>query len=368
MPQVLRQNDSVDRPSPPRVTGFGLNLATNLHSQMQNPKPPLVRLPKGACVVGQGTVGRVVAAPALLPRTGPLIQKLTSEPQEGFVFKELRGPGFDCPWHAHPEYELILVLRADGYRIVGDSLESLTEGDMVLLGAGLPHIWHHERSRTSRGVHALLIQFEREPWGDRLLMLPAFKPIRKLLERAARGLHVTGQTRDVVAGLMVQMATVGEYDRALHFLQILGLLAASGECLPIASESFGAECDQWELKRMNQVFQYLNGHLDCPMCMADAAQANGMSEGVFSRFLRRHTGKTFPEFVNELRVGRACRLLLEDDRNITQICYECGFSNVSNFNRQFLRLKGASPRAFRERMHRGVLGLARAAPTQVVNG
>lgn len=283
----------------------------------------------------------------------PIFQKLTAEPEEGFAFKTIRAAGFDCPWHVHPEFELILVLQSNGYRIVGDNISPLSAGDLVFVGPGLPHIWQSESPSKDGGrVHALLIQFEEKFLGDVLLRLPALEPIRHLLGSAARGLHVVGRTRESASKLMLEMAGSAGLRRILQFLELLGLLANSSDCEPIASPTFAVDSPLYDQERMNLVFQYLNSHLGQAVRLPDAARIVGLSAGAFSRFFRLHTGKTFPEFLNELRIGRACRLLIEDDRPITGICYDCGFTNLSNFNRQFLRLRSLSPGAFRKQMQR----------------
>jgi AraC-like DNA-binding protein len=285
-----------------------------------------------------------------------IFQRLTTESQEGFAFKAIRSASFDCPWHVHPEYELILVLQGHGYRIVGDNIARLSPGDLVLVGPGLPHIWQDEPPSGGRAwVHCLLVQFEDKFLGDGLLKLSAMEPIRRLLHQAKRGLHIVGKTHATVTALMNHMADLGGMERVLQFLQILVVLAGSEECEPIASPGFAADTSLYDQERMDRVFQFLNSQFREAVRLAEAARIVHLSEGAFSRFFRAHTGKTFPEFVNELRIGRACNLLMEDNLNITQVAYECGFTNLSNFNRQFLRLKGISPREFRlqfqQRLH-----------------
>ncbi len=286
----------------------------------------------------------------------PIFQKLTAEPEEGFAFKSIRAASFDCPWHVHPEYELILVLQSDGYRIVGDSIAPLSAGDLVFVGPGLPHIWQSESApNEGHEVHALLIQFEEEFLGDGLLLLPALEPVRRLLDGAARGVHVVGPTRDAASALMIAMVGSKGLKRVVQFLELLGLLANSPDCHPIASPTFAVDSTLYEQERMNHVFQFLNRHLGEVIRLSEAARIVGLSDGAFSRFFRLHTGKTFPEFLNELRVGRACRLLVEQDKPITEVCYECGFTNLSNFNRQFRRLRSLTPGAFRRQMQRRLL-------------
>ena len=283
----------------------------------------------------------------------PIFQKLTTEPAEGFAFKRIRATGFGCPWHVHPEYELILVLQSDGYRIVGDNIAPLTAGDLVFVGPGLPHIWQNEPSARDGGeVQVLLIQFEERFLGDGLLRLPALEPIRRLLRSAARGLHVVGPTRDSASALFIAMADSTGFRRIVQFLELLELLANSLDCHPIASRGFAVDSPAFDQERMNRVFQLISRDLGQGIRLSKVARSVGLSDRAFSRFFRLHAGMTFPEFLNELRIGRACRLLIEDEKPISEICYECGYANLSNFNRQFLRLRALSPGAFRQQMQR----------------
>ena len=279
----------------------------------------------------------------------PVFQKLTSSPDEGFAFKVVRGHSFDCPWHFHSEYELILIVESGGYRMVGDHLAPLRPGDLVLVGSNLPHIYQNDEDVPGRvpPVHAVLIQFEETCLGVELLRLPAFGTVRRLFKRAALGLHITGATRDTVATMMRDMAGLRGLRRIIRFLDILDALAASRECQPLASVGFRADGVSYDQERMNRVCQFIHERLDQTLFLPDLARLVHLSEGAFSRFFRLHTGKTFPEFVNELRIGRACRLLAEGERNVTEIAFACGFSNLSNFNRQFLQLKKSTPTEFR---------------------
>jgi AraC-like DNA-binding protein len=284
-----------------------------------------------------------------------LFQRLTSEPEEGFVFKAIHSSSFDCPWHVHPEYELILVLQGAGYRIVGDNIARLAAGDLVLVGPGLPHIWQDQPGPGGRAsVHCLLIQFEEKYLADGLLRFPPMEPVRRLLHRAAQGLHVVGATRTRVSALMRHMTEVKGMERVLYFFQILAVLASSEECRPIASAGFAANSNLYDQERMDRVFQFLNRQIGQEVRLSQAAEIVHLSEGAFSRFFRGHTGKTFPQFLNELRIGRACSLLMEGNLNVTEVAFECGFKNLSNFNRQFLRLKGLSPRDFRAQLQQSL--------------
>ena len=281
----------------------------------------------------------------------PIFQRLTNAPDEGFAFKVIRAPGFDCPWHFHDEYELILVQKSSGYRMVGDNLKALTPGDLVLIGPNLPHIWQNDERGlgTRTRVQAVLIQFEEKFLGD-WLRLPALATLRQLLKLAALGVEVTGHTRQRVAELMVGMSKLRGLSRIAQFLVILDVLARSHECRQISSPAFINLGNPFNQARINLVFQFINEHLDQPISLPQVSELVHLSAGAFSRFFHVHTGKAFPAFVNELRIGRACRLLVETEMSVGGIAAACGFTNLSNFNRQFMRLKRLTPRAFRQRV------------------
>jgi AraC-like DNA-binding protein len=290
----------------------------------------------------------------------PLFEKLTGYPDEGFVFKEIRGRSLDCPWHLHPELELILLLEGRGHRIVGDNVASLQPGDMVFVGAHLPHIYQTDPiadqktyrlgdAASDRAVHCHLIQFETRGRTS-LFEMPAFEPVRRLFQKASLGLHVMGKTRDQIEAAMLRMLSLCGVPRIGAFLEILDLLAHSRSCRTIASPGFDKELNPYEQDRVNRVYQFIHENLDQSITLREAASLVHLSEGAFSRFFRARIGKTFPEFVNELRIGRASRLLAETELPITEIALACGYQNLSNFNRQFLRLKQSSPRQFRRRV------------------
>ena len=287
----------------------------------------------------------------------PTYQKLVVQAEEGFTFKVIEGMTFDSPWHTHSECELVLLLKGGGHRMVGDNIAPLAQGDLVFLGAGLPHIWQNEAgSGVGCPVKALVVQFEEAILGKHLLELPAFEPLRQLFRRSARGLHVVGRTRDEVRLMMKSMHNLKGFGRTIQLLRILALLANSRDCHPIASTSFDMDSQSHDADRINRVLEFLNSHIDREISLSEAALAVGLSKSAFSRFFRAHTGKTFPNFINELRIRRACHLLTYSERNIAEVAYACGFANLSNFNRQFLRLQNLNPSEFRKRNMQRISG------------
>jgi len=163
---------------------------------------------------------------------------------------------------------------------------------------------------------------------------------------------VTGPTRKQVAAMLVEMLSLRGVRRIASFLTLLDALAQSRSCKAIASPGFTTPITSREQERIGRICQFIDENYHRPIRLAEVAKLAHVSEGAFSRFFRSHMGKTFPAFVNDLRIGRACRWLAETEMNMTEIALSCGFQNISNFNRQFLRLKRASPSEFRQRIRR----------------
>ncbi len=278
----------------------------------------------------------------------PIFQKLTSGPDEGFACRELRGRSCDCPWHVHEEYELILVLEGGGYWMVGDHLAARRTGDLLLVGPNLPHVFRSDDLGPDRvgANRVVLVQFEGDFLGRGMMERAAMAPVQRLQRRAGLGLKFGGSTRDEVAGLMTEMVRLQGLRRLIQFLRVLEVLAQAHEVQALATPGFAGGGDPFDQERMNRVCRFIEERLAEPIFLAETARLAHLSAGAFSRFFRLHTGKTFPAYVNELRVGRACRLLAEGGRNVTEVAFACGFENLSNFNRQFRRLKGMTPREF----------------------
>lgn len=281
-----------------------------------------------------------------------LYERLIADAAEGFIFKRIRTRNHYSPWHFHREYELIFTLKCPGFRMVGDDLGALKPGDLVLLGSNLPHLWQCERSPHGAGtlVEMLLVQFRETFLGADGLEMPALLPVQQLLQRARLGLVFTGKTRDDVGSLLEEMDRTSGLSRLVLFLRVLERLALSHDARTLASPGFTAAQNPFNQERMSRVFEFIEKNLGETLRLQDAAHEAHLSDGAFSRFFHQHTGRTFPVFVNQLRVGRACHLLASTDQPVTEIALVCGFANLSNFNRQFLRLKKTTPREYRRRL------------------
>jgi AraC-like DNA-binding protein len=275
---------------------------------------------------------------------------------ESFHCEEIRGSSYNATWHFHPEVQLTLVLKSSGYRLVGDNISALHAGDLVLLGSNLPHVWHQEREPRSgqASVHAIVVRFLPTFLGPGFLDVPEMAAVRRLLTRASRGLHVTGETRNAAASKMKELPRLKGLQRLASLLCVLDLLAKSSSLRPIASPGFVPDTSGEGQFRLERILGYLHENLERPINRAGVARQAHMNPTAFSRFFRQRTGKTLPEYVNEVRIGRACRMLADEQLKVIDIAMRCGFQNLANFNRKFLQITGYNPSAYRTRLRGSV--------------
>ncbi|MEO6740173.1 MAG: AraC family transcriptional regulator [Chthoniobacteraceae bacterium] len=279
-----------------------------------------------------------------------VLEKTPHDQWESFHCEVVRGSSYHATWHFHPEYQLTLVLESRGHRMVGDNITRLRRGDLVLVGANLPHVWHQETRGSQRGkVHAIVVRFLDTFLGREFLERPELEPARMLLQKAARGLHITGRTRDAVADALRRLTDSTGLARIRELLAILDTLANSRDVKPIASAGFVPRFSKDDQERMQRVFSYIDRHLTGEIDRTRAAAEAHLSPGAFSRFFRLRTGRTLPEYVNTLRIGRSCEMLAEGKWKIADIAMECGFANLANFNRHFRSVTKLSPRDYRRR-------------------
>ena len=251
---------------------------------------------------------------------------------------------FPFLWHYHPEYELTLILEGSGERMVGDSHEYFFPGDLVLLGPGLPHTWVSEVMSA-----AVVVQFS-EGFIAPILEYPECDRIRQLLARSSQGLAfpVTGLGKGDLMAAIMRLPVAKAAGRITGLLDVLQVLAGSRvEARPLASPYFQPALGKKTEGRIGKVFQYLHRHSGERVALADVAALINLSESAFCKFFKRTTGKTFSDYVSDIRIGHACRLLAESDDSISEIAFRSGFESLTYFNRVFLRKKGTRPREFR---------------------
>jgi len=278
-----------------------------------------------------------------------LFEKVPNRPGRSFHFRERRLPRFDAPWHFHPEIELTLIVSSRGRRFVGDCIEPFEGGDLVLLGANLPHFWHNEgRQPAGKSAHSAVAQFLPETLGEQFWKLPECASVRRLLIRASRGLHFTGP-RAKKAG--ARLRALGRFDglpALLELIAILQVLAADRTARPLASFAYEPSLNLRTAQRLARVYAFLTQQFREPLTLAQIAQVAAMTPPAFSRYFRRATGRNVSTFLNELRVDHAAQLLAETSRTVADVAAAAGYATLSNFNRRFRDRLGMAPRQYRD--------------------
>ncbi|CAN7233588.1 helix-turn-helix domain-containing protein [Rhizobacter sp. LjRoot28] len=272
------------------------------------------------------------------------------EPEGTFGSVRCLSHGFPNPlvrWHYHDEYELHLIVRTRGKAFVGDYIGHFEPGHLVLTGPRLPHNWISS-DVPAEGVaeRDVVLQFHDEPLRRAAEQLRELADVLPLLERARHGIEFFGMS-ERTAGRLERIKASRGLRRFTEFLSCLGELAECTDYRLLSSMPLQSFDDEPSQARVSSIVDYITENAGSPLSMAEVSARAGMSESQFSRFFRRATGNTFTDFVNRVRVTRACQLLMDTDQYITNVCYDAGFNNVANFNRRFLEIKGMTPKEFR---------------------
>ena len=259
------------------------------------------------------------------------------------------GGVFDCPYHIHPEVEILHILSGRGLLVVGDHIGRFSPGELYLLGGGLPHMLCSDpvNADTSEPTHIRYAQFKLENFGTAFWQMPEQQSVSHLLAQSSRGLCFENASAARLLPTMDRLWETFGAGRLWSLMQLLEGMASSRNAVPFASLGYAPVITHRDSERLNRAIQYMNSQLTNPLQLADVADEAGMSPQAFSRFFHKFMGIPFVEYVTSLRISLACRYLLETDKTIAAICYLCGFNNLSNFNRQFLRHKSATPKEFK---------------------
>lgn len=270
--------------------------------------------------------------------------------EDVFVLIDSIDNGFDYPIHNHPEYELTLVMGSSGRRIVGDSTEKYLGSDLVLLGPFLHHKWDSDGAPREKGAHCRVItlQFEMNLFDSKIFGKKPFFEIRKMLESSSRGIRFSGKAFDAAREKLIQLTQLNGMASILKFLEMMNGLAESNEKTHLASEGFSKRPVTVKSERIKAAYQYiLDNFTRQGLKVGDVAGRLNMSDSAFSHFFKKSANKSFKQFLIDLRIGHACKLLIETDLSVSEIGYQC-FNNLTNFNRLFKKYRHCTPFEYRK--------------------
>lgn len=283
--------------------------------------------------------------------SGPNIEK-TLTTKESFLFKNLVGPYFNPNWHFHPEFQISFIAKGKGTRFVGDHVQTFQEGDLVLTGPNLPHLWRSDDNYFEKGskltTRGLVIYFDHELLSESLLAKQEFYSINKLVENSSRGMEFFGETRERINKLLLKINQEQGFQRIIKLFEIIDILANTEEYYLLSSPGYTNVLKGDDAERMHIVYDYVMTNFKKDIALEEIAALLNMTTTSFCRYFKPRANKTFTRFVNEIRIGHARKLLLEDNLNISQISYECGYNTLSNFNRQFKSIVHMSPYEYRK--------------------
>ncbi|TLX78229.1 helix-turn-helix domain-containing protein [Labilibacter sediminis] len=256
---------------------------------------------------------------------------------------------YEQNWHYHDEHELIYYIKGKGTRVVGDNLSDFGKKDLVLVGAGLPHLWKNNDEVEYEGLDLIVIKFDIDHPGFSLLSIAEFVNIKRMLNLAQSGIRFCPKTADKVHGLLIALTEADHAMQIILLLQVLDILSKSNKYQTLASQEFSLSKSSSEEDRLSRIINYLSGNYLNQITLDDISREAAMTPNSLCRFFKTRTNKTIFQFLNEFRIGKACELLINGNLSITEVCFETGFNSLTSFNRVFKELKSATPRDFKRR-------------------
>ena len=272
--------------------------------------------------------------------------KVPRKPDDSFSVRQDLSNQVNNRWHYHPELELIHFHRGGGTQFVGDNIKRFDAGDIVLVGSNLPHFWRYDRpDPVADTPYSTVVHFRNDLWGSAFLTLPETRPLKSLLERAGRGILL----RDRALGDRIGELRRSEgLDRLLALLGVLRDIAARPGAHLLSSMGFRPAFSEGESERINAIYDFTLQHFADNIYLEDVSRVAQLVPNSFCRYFKAKTGKTYSQFVTEIRVGQACKLLLEGKEGIKQVCYASGFNNFTSFNAAFKRITGKTPQGYQK--------------------
>lgn len=256
---------------------------------------------------------------------------------------------FDFPLHYHEEFELNFIENASGVqRIIGNSIEFIEESELVLIGSNIPHGWFNSENIALQNVQEITVQFHKDLFDDKFLDRDQMIHIRSMLEQSRNGIVFPKETARKIRGNLQSLSQKKGFNSMIGLFSILHDLSLSKDMRALSSLTLADESVTHESRRMEKILHYLKDNYQQKITLEEVTGEVNMTVVSFSRFIKKRTGKTFTEFLNNIRLSHACRLLIDTQQTIAELSYKCGYNNLSYFNRIFKRRYNITPKEFRD--------------------
>jgi AraC-like DNA-binding protein len=283
----------------------------------------------------------------------PKLEKIPSTVASSITVKREITPYMDYPWHYHPEFEIIFVEKSYGIRLMGSHIGNFNNGDLMFISPNLPHVWRNDQDfyegDKNLFIDVYVIHFREDALGTNFFQLPEFTRIRKLFQLGQQGMLIKNQGHQKVSGLIKAVYNSSGIERLRLFLKTLEMLAELKEYELLSSSGYVNSVNSTDIDRINKVMEYLMQNYMQDIQLEEAARLVNLNKSSFCRYFKLRTHKTFSEFLNEIRIAHACKLLANNNMTVSRICYEVGYNNISHFNRQFKKITGLTAKEYEKR-------------------
>lgn len=275
----------------------------------------------------------------------PIVEKLTLSENTSFLARTYTTPLFEVPWHQHIEYELIMFKQGEGSSFIGNYVGEFKTGDIFFLGSNLPHTF--QKATKDLITSALVIQFRDDFWGKDFLQLPESRNIKQLLDISYHGLKITGNLKEQLTPFVEELEFAEGFERIILLCECLQMIMHNKEYETVSTQEVKAYNTKHK-ERIDKIYQYTIDYFQDVVTLDNVASHAGMSVPAFCNYFKKSTKKTYIDFLNEVRIGYACKQLIDTQKTIESICYESGFNTLANFNKQFLKVKQLTPSRYRK--------------------
>jgi AraC-like DNA-binding protein len=281
-----------------------------------------------------------------------VIHKSTIPDSNIFVVRDLKEKHFDPTWHSHSEFQLFVVLEGTGTRFIGDSIKRFHPGELILTGPHLPHLWRSDEAyfdkNSNKCTRGIVVYLNDHFLGEHLLEKEEMVLIKKLFQKSMVGLDFYGEKKVQVIGMLEELVHLTGLESVISLLRILQVLAETKSYHFISHTSYDDPFKQSETDRINIVYNYVIKNFRKKILLEEIAELVHMTPTSFSRYFTMKNNKTFSTFISEIRIKHACKLLTETEYPVSDVCYDCGFNTLSNFNKQFKEVMFKKPSAYRK--------------------
>lgn len=282
----------------------------------------------------------------------PTLLKVSKNVSHSFSARRDLSPDINNKWHYHQEVELVYFKSGAGTQFVGDRIKQFRSGDLVLIGSNLPHHFRFDDSYFDPvkeiPAEIYVIHFSSDFWGESFLNLPENRPIRELINLSGPGLHISGTQNNPAIPIIEDIVRAEGPTKIIQLMQILLHLANTSLMEPLASIGFKHSISQTGRDRIQEIYNYSIANFRHKIQLNTVAEIAGINPTSFCKYFKSRTRKTYSGFINEMRIGYACKLLLENKLSVKEICYESGFSNFTSFHSHFKKITGKSPLSYRK--------------------